>query len=482
MANAGPSTNSSQFFITLRPTPHLDGYVGSSKQINLVQFHHPFDMEKMIYRKHVVFGQVRDGLRTVRLFEQVATDSRDRPKRQVQITDCGELSGTENLGSDGAPNPPSRAEVHSSLEHMLNEKDTDEPGNEVPDLSKPRNVREMGLPRNFGHKHKGSEHASVNQAFEHHLAGHIKQSVTSRKRPTPSFKTVVEPSEEVDDAPPSIGANDGKQSTTQENEEADNDRKTDDDTAKSPEQSSAVNERLQQLRMRLNKSRQENYKEVVEEHKRVEDPKYERRRYYLQQMADKQNESRRIGNREGDNDASKTEPSWLDEPAEQSLSAAEKRKRKEENMKRSFGWNVFNQDAQYHAYEKTLKDLPGSVSLIIYHGPLFVPLIFCSFYGSAGRAEGGGSGASLSLVNKNMEMVVPEAVSEMEYGRRDFVDKEGVDRLAEQVEHKRKKSRFSRRRTVHPDETVDYINERNRYVTFEVIAVYFLFRFMSTIL
>lgn len=68
MANSGPDTNGSQFFITTVKTAHLDG-------------------------KHVVFGEVIAGKGLVREIENAPMAEGDKPRKEVKIIECGELSG-----------------------------------------------------------------------------------------------------------------------------------------------------------------------------------------------------------------------------------------------------------------------------------------------------------------------------------------------------------------------------------------------------
>ena len=65
MANAGPNTNGSQFFLTFKATPWLDG-------------------------AHVVFGKYLGDLKVLRFFENLGTKNGETTT-PIKIVDCGSL-------------------------------------------------------------------------------------------------------------------------------------------------------------------------------------------------------------------------------------------------------------------------------------------------------------------------------------------------------------------------------------------------------
>ena len=66
MANSGPNTNGSQFFVTTSTPSHLNG-------------------------KHVVFGRAIKGMGLIKEIEGMKTDTGDVPQKPVVVADCGEF-------------------------------------------------------------------------------------------------------------------------------------------------------------------------------------------------------------------------------------------------------------------------------------------------------------------------------------------------------------------------------------------------------
>lgn len=75
MANAGKNTNGSQFFVTLKSTPFLDG-------------------------KHTIFGRIYSGMSVIQRMGMVATDNEDRPRNPIIVHTANAFRGFPNDESE----------------------------------------------------------------------------------------------------------------------------------------------------------------------------------------------------------------------------------------------------------------------------------------------------------------------------------------------------------------------------------------------
>lgn len=192
----------------------------------------------------------------------------------------------------------------------------------------------------------------------------------------------------------------------------------------------SLQDKLFNLRMKINQGRKANKEEVEEEYKRFNNPKYEQKKMYLQKVAEAQEGE---GETVGEESAPKgkkwdKEEGLMQQTAEQASYAAEKTRKKEE-IKSTFGWQAFTAEATHRAYEKRLKKLPTKPT----------------------------NRSSASTGESHLEE------NPLDYGKSGTeVSKSGLDRLTKDMEEREEaRKTFSKRRMHLEGSDVDYINDKN---------------------
>mmetsp|Transcript_16466 Transcript_16466/g.27591 ORF Transcript_16466/g.27591 Transcript_16466/m.27591 type:complete len:255 (+) Transcript_16466:98-862(+) len=202
-----------------------------------------------------------------------------------------------------------------------------------------------------------------------------------------------------------------------------------------------LQDKLFNLRMKINQGRKANKDEVEEEYKRFSDPKYEQRQRYLKKVEEaKATSAEEEDAHDPSAPATNVNKKWkkeqedlMSQTAQQAELVAERAAEKAANAA-TFGWHAFTADATHRAYEKRLKKLPTNQR-------------------SVNTSSSSGSSSSSHLEENPLE-----------YGSQSTakVTQAGLDRISKDV-HDRDDARakFSKRR-MHLDATdVDYINDKN---------------------
>lgn len=418
MANAGPNTNGSQFFILFDKARHLDG-------------------------KHVIFGRLIEGMDALRQIEKISTDSDDKPLQSLKITSL-EVMPTLVASSVVLPSVSSTV-VPRTIKELLG------PGVSARVLA--ADMAEDGLPLSFGgrggkaNKNSGSpsEASANNTKIEEQMASLLREKKKAaelvRGVSSTIFGEIPQPEKEY----PNVGGTSIPLDSSPS------------DPSFTSSTSTAANAKLFALRLRMNAGRVDNHKEVVLEHTRKVDPSAEKRQRRLLEETDVAIEKSDQGNADDSMKRSRKDAPTTETFLAETARDAERRSYKEiEKNKRitdSYGWNVNSDAAMIHAHEKRLAALPSSagvaqdaetetaLSRVLAPGASLVPSSASAF------APIGSAGIITSIVNSSAYNIDPAR----------------VDRVVAELEATdARRSKFHRRRTVDARQDSAFVSEQNR--------------------
>ena len=297
MNNFGRNTNNSQFIITLKPCPQLDD-------------------------RHVVFGQIINGMDVLKEISKVPVDNFKKPKVNIVVFDCGDFDTTRlHLREDVFKETiDSIIEKRKNREiiKILGEKEIEEYNQELEKIRKEKKNR-----KDYDDYSNPSEDDNEDNEDNNN------NNLIGKKRESELYS----------------------ESEEEENEISDNDNNNNDEE-------NEFKKRLKLFNSKISEAINLNEKEVLDENKKNEEYNdNNNERNYNKNWKSKQEEIKSNLKLQGIPE-NKT---YILNSINHSEKEKEKKRKKEKNI--SYGWDLFNKDTIYRSNKKRLKNMPFNKEL-----------------------------------------------------------------------------------------------------------------------
>eukprot|EP01012_Entosiphon_sulcatum_P007282 TRINITY_DN1365_c0_g1_i1.p1 TRINITY_DN1365_c0_g1~~TRINITY_DN1365_c0_g1_i1.p1 ORF type:complete len:265 (+),score=74.02 TRINITY_DN1365_c0_g1_i1:24-797(+) len=196
-----------------------------------------------------------------------------------------------------------------------------------------------------------------------------------------------------------------------------------------------LQQRLFDIRLKVNKARASNRQAVMEEYKRTKETRTAAE--WMKRKEDLQKKKRSDAQTLED-DSLNPEKEYLTLTAAQAEERGKKRQKKDDNVA-PYGWDIFNSDTTFNSYKKRVKRLHA-------------------VDGASLKSD-----YSLKLAAMGKAEFYPDADSLIIHDQQTAAGVNGVQRMVDELNgQQQKRANFHRRRQFWEDKNVDYINERNR--------------------
>jgi hypothetical protein len=373
--------------------------------------------------KHVVFGQVIQGIDIVWKIADLPIGSNERPIKPILIIDCGEIGDTKSFIRN---DPFSKANMEKIKEvNKFSRLFFEDQENYEKKLEKLKKKEEP----------KETEEERMQRELEEEKKRYKEENLLKDKEEDKEEESNLtkEKQEYLKDIRKKINANIEKNFDLISKE-------------KSLFMSKANNEKTKRIKKRKFKLKRKRHKKIDihndemtnKERKKVEEEEEAQNEWMLQQTAYDQ-------------------------------------QTKKKKKKQSFGWNVFNEDALYDAHNKRLKDMITEKELIPDEMEKLAKIktVLGKSKGTEEVLKRKGNEIRKQLVANNLLTTVTQDetrdVAEMNARVQHILsdkkneDDERKERLVKALKKQQKKrDEFKRRRGIDPDSKITYINERNR--------------------